>query len=238
MKEVEQEQIRLQRPKDLRKQLSNWRLLMHDLAPPYALRFARYALRESNHGSDPAKPWYFTNQVLNGDHYEIGDYTYGVPEVHTYSANTKLKIGRYCSIADQVTILLGGNHRLYWATTYPFTWLLDEWPEAEGMPCHMSSEGDVVIGNDVWIGQEALILSGVTIGHGAVVGARAVVADDVEPYSIVAGNPARLIRKRFDDKVIEKLLETAWWDWPVEKIKKNLHLLCSSNLDALLALKD
>ena len=238
MKEVEQEQFRLQRPNDLRRELSNWRLAMNDLTPPYAVRLARYALRKTLPGSNPAKPWYFTNQILNGERYEIGDYTYGVPIVHTYSSRTKLKIGKYCSIADQVTILLGGNHRLYWATTYPFTWLLDEWPEAEGMPCHMSSEGDVVIGNDVWIGQEAFILSGVTIGHGAVVGARAVVAEDVEPYSIVAGNPARLVRKRFDDKVIERLLEMAWWDWPVEKIRKNLHLLCSNNLDGLLSLKE
>jgi acetyltransferase-like isoleucine patch superfamily enzyme len=224
MKEIEQEQ------------LSGCRVLMYHLVPPYAFRLAAFVLRKIR-WSNLAKPGYFTNRVLTGERYEIGDYTYGVPAVFPYFSHTRLKIGKYCSIAGQVSILLGGNHRVHWVTTYPFTYFLDEWPEANGMPIHATSEGDVVIGNDVWIGQAAFILSGVTIGDGAVIGARAVVTRDVEPYSIVAGNPARLIRKRFDDKTIERLLDIRWWDWPVEKIKKNLHLICSNNLEELLSLE-
>ena len=145
-----------------------------------------------------------------------------------------LKIGKFCSIANDVQIFLGGNHRIDWITTYPFS-VLNSWPEAKDIKGHPCTKGDVIIGNDVWIGRKTLILSGVTIGDGAIVGARSVVTKDVAPYSIVAGNPAKLIRKRFDEKTIEKLLEIKWWDWNLEKIKKNLPLLLSNNIEQFFA---
>lgn len=158
--------------------------------------------------------------------YEVGDYTYGIPKVLKWAVCgvSKLKIGRFCSIAPNVTIFLGGEHRKDWITTYPFPAL---WEEAKSIKRCAYNKGDVIIGNDVWIGYGAMILSGVKIGDGAVIGAGAVVRDDVEPYSIVIGNPAREKRKRFNDETINKLLAIKWWDWDEEKIKKNLHFLCA-----------
>jgi len=172
----------------------------------------------------------YTKDVLKGRIFEIGKYTYGRPQVFSFGVTNKLIIGKFCSISAGVTIFLGGNHRTDWMSAYPFMDFLDEWPEAEGITGHPSSKGDVIIGNDVWIGYGATILSGVRIGDGAVIGARAVVTSDVEPYCVVAGNPARLINKRFDEEIIRKLLEMKWWDWPNEKIRKNVNTLCSSNL--------
>jgi acetyltransferase-like isoleucine patch superfamily enzyme len=170
----------------------------------------------------------YTRDILKGETIQIGQYTYGMPNVIAF-APTKLKIGKFCAISIGVTIILGGNHRLDWVSTYPFMEFPDDWPQAKEIRGHPSSKGDVIIGNDVWIGYGATILSGVRIGDGAAVGAEAVVATDVEPYSIVVGNPARLVRKRFDDETIRKLLETRWWDWPIEKIGKNLHVICSED---------
>jgi virginiamycin A acetyltransferase len=124
-------------------------------------------------------------------------------------------------------------------TSYPFPAIPDEWGQAEHLKIEASitaKKPDVVIGNDVWIGYGATILSGVEIGDGAIIGAMAVVAKNVEPYSIVAGNPARLIRKRFDEETIRKLLEIRWWDWPAEKINKNLDVICSDNVSEMIRL--
>jgi acetyltransferase-like isoleucine patch superfamily enzyme len=147
---------------------------------------------------------------------------------------------KFCSIANGVTIELGGIHRSDLVTTYPFKAFPDSWRRAKDLKSEevdAISKGDVIIGNDVWIGHEAVILSGARIGDGAVIGAGAVVTKDVEPYSIVAGNPARLIRKRFDDETIRKLLEIKWWDWPVEKINENLQIICSTDISRMLQLK-
>lgn len=127
----------------------------------------------------------------------------------------------------------GGGHRLDWATTFPFPGL-KEWPEAKGIEGYQPSRGDVTIGNDVWIGYGVTILSGVTVGDGAVLGAGAVMTRDVEPYAIVAGNPALAIGKRFDEETIRRLLALAWWDWPVEKVRANMRALCSGDLELLL----
>ena len=168
---------------------------------------------------------------------EIGDFTYGNPRVLFWDDKTKLKIGKFCSFADGVTIILGGNHRHDWVTTYPFPALSNEWVEGLGIEGHPASNGDVVIGNDVWVGFGVTIMSGVRIGDGAVVGAGAVVAKDVPPYTIVAGNPAREIRKRFDQNTIDKLLKIEWWNWPLEKIKKNIKILCSNNINKIYELE-
>ena len=128
--------------------------------------------------------------------------------------------------------MLGGEHRTDWVTTYAFTHLF---PEATGFKGHPRTKGDVVIGNDVWIGYEALILSGVRVGNGAVIAARSIVTRDVEPYSIVAGNPARHIRFRFDEAAVKALEEIAWWDWPMDKIKEAWPLLLADDVKAFIA---
>lgn len=172
---------------------------------------------------------YFSNPNLS-----IGNHTYGEPTILTFDQTTRLSIGRFCSISDKVTIILGGNHRIDWMTTYPFPAFEQAWPEARGIKGHPGSKGDISIGNDIWIGYGATILSGVTIGSGAVIGAESVVTEDVAPYAIVAGNPARERKRRFDQPTIAALLQLAWWNWPEEKIRKNLSLLCSNQIKELL----
>ncbi len=175
---------------------------------------------------------FYTKDLLKGlgKLVEVGDFTYGNPKIMHWGENARLKIGKFCSIAENVVIFLGGNHRHDWVTTYPFPALSQDWPEAKDIVGHPATKGDVIIGNDVWIGYGAVILSGVKIGDGAVIGAMSVVRRDVEPYAIVAGNPAIEIKKRFDEKTIEKLLKLKWWDWSIEKIKKSVKDLCSNNI--------
>lgn len=171
---------------------------------------------------------FFTNKNPDYAVYDIGDWTYGAPKVLTWGEGTTLKIGKFCSIAEGVTIMLGGEHRTDWVTTYPFNALLEG---AEQFKGHPKSKGDVIIGNDVWIGREALIMSGVTIGNGAVVAAGSVVTKNVPPYTIVGGNPAKVIRSRFHERIINALQNIMWWDWPIDKIRKSLPLLLSGNVD-------
>jgi len=176
---------------------------------------------------------FYTKDFLKnfGDLVDIGSYTYGNPRLFHWGEDSKLKIGKFCSIADDVKIFLGGNHRMDWITTYPFSALKEEWPEAKDVKGHPATKGDVVIGNDVWIGYGATILSGVKIGNGAVIGAMAVVSKDVEPYSVVVGNPALEVKKRFSKDVIEKIENLKWWDWSDSEIRNYVKLLCSNNFD-------
>jgi acetyltransferase-like isoleucine patch superfamily enzyme len=145
----------------------------------------------------------------------------------------RLRVGPYCSIARDVTVFLGGNHRSDWISTYPFRlrWGLAG-AYSDG---HPTSKGDVNVGADVWIGERATILSGVTIGDGAVIAAMATVASDVRPYAVVAGNPAREVRRRFDDANIEYLLALKWWEWPEERVRECVPILCSTDIPALRA---
>lgn len=170
----------------------------------------------------------YTNRRREYRRYLIGDHTYGKPTVLFANSGAQLKVGRYCSIADKVTILLGGNHRTDWVTTYPFS---VRWRGCSGHVGHPATKGDVIIGNDVWIGREALILSGVTIGDGAVVGAQTVVTSDVPPYAIVAGNPARLIRLRFPPDQIAALLKLRWWEWDENRIRSAMPYLLLSRIE-------
>jgi acetyltransferase-like isoleucine patch superfamily enzyme len=160
----------------------------------------------------------------------LGGHSYGEPSVLVYPGDTaKARVGRYCSIADGVELMVGGNHRPDWVTTYPLRIML-------GLPGaledgHPASKGDIEVGNDVWLGSGARVLSGVTIGDGAVIGTRAVVATDVRPYAIVVGNPAREIRRRFPDPLIEALRRIAWWDWPDEVVRERVGELCSPDIE-------
>lgn len=167
--------------------------------------------------------------------FSIGAYSYGKPKVRFPESGRKLTIGRYCSIADRVEILLGGDHRLDWASTYPFAAMRGHFADAKAPEDYHASRGDVVIGHDVWLGSGCMILSGVTLGHGAVVAARAVVTRDVPPYAIVAGNPARVVRHRFPPEVAEALVASAWWDRPKNEVSRLVPLLQSTDLAALLA---
>jgi acetyltransferase-like isoleucine patch superfamily enzyme len=173
------------------------------------------------------------NENIRHSAYQIGEHTYGhptgSPRVVHFGEGAKLRIGKFCSFAENVTILLGGNHRTDWVTTYPFSALFES---ARGISGHPMSKGDINIGHDVWIGSGATILSGVSVGNGAVVGAGAVITKDVPPYCIAAGNPARVVKKRFADDLIEGLNEIAWWDWPIEKIEEEFPLLLSSRIEA------
>lgn len=177
----------------------------------------------------------YTRDVLKGRAFEIGEYTYGIPRVWVHPGR-KLVIGKFCSIAPEVSIYLGGNHFIDNVSSYPFKSFIDDWPDAQRLGDKNIiglSKGDVIIGNDVWIGYRALILSGVRIGDGAVIAAGAVVTRDVEPYAIAGGNPARLIRKRFDEGTISKLLDTKWWYWPIEKINSSVEVLSGNNTSEL-----
>lgn len=173
----------------------------------------------------------YTRDIMKRDNVEIGEYTYGTPIINCGRPSWgKLTIGKFCSIAPACTIEARGNHRIEHVSAYPFKAFEDEWSAVRSIDSedlHAVVKGDVVIGNDVWIGTNATIMAGVTIGDGAVIGAWSVVTADVAPYAIVAGNPARLIRKRFDDDTIRRLLEIKWWDWPKERIDRQIRFLCA-----------
>ena len=144
-------------------------------------------------------------------------------------------MGRFCSIACGAKfIFTSANHTLRSLSTYPFPIFFDEWSlDKKDVAQAWDNKGDIVIGNDVWIGYEAVVMSGVKIGDGAIIGTRAVVTKDVAPYAIVGGVPARFIRKRFDEATIEKFLAIRWWDWEDEKIKEKLPDIMQGNIAGL-----
>jgi virginiamycin A acetyltransferase len=171
------------------------------------------------------------------DRLHIGKYSYGwagSPIYNVYVGDTKLTIGSFCSFAPNCQIHLGGEHFSNYISTYPFSAIFDDVPV---IPC-VSTKGNIVIGSDVWIGQGVTILSGVTIGHGAIIGAGSVVSKDVAPYSIVAGNPIREIRKRFTERQIQKLLDIQWWEWDDEWIDKFIPLLMNTDIDNFIRLAE
>ena len=166
----------------------------------------------------------------------FGKHTYGIPEVLSWGEGTTLIIGNFCSIAGNVKILLGGNHRTDWVTTFPFGHIHTNVFNTFDGKGHPSTKGDVIIGNDVWIGMNVTIMSGINIGDGAVIANSSVVVKNVETYSIVGGNPSRFIKYRFSQEQIKKLLEIKWWDWDDTKINKFLPLLCNVNIDEFISI--
>ena len=190
----------------------------------------------------------YLKDVVTGPSIEIGEYTiYNdfVRDPRYFEKNNvlyhypvngdKLKIGKFCSIACGAKFLFtSGNHSMQSLSTYTFPIFYEEWGlDAKDIRSAWDNKGDITIGNDVWIGYEAVILSGVTIGDGAIVGARAVVTKDVPPYTIVAGVPARPIRKRFDEETIAKLQALRWWDWDEERLKRCIPAIQSGDMAAL-----
>ena len=190
----------------------------------------------------------YLKNVISNPNIIVGDYTMYHDTIHDpkefetnnvlyqYPINRdKLKIGKFCSIACGTKFLFNSaNHALDSLSTYPFPLFFEEWNlEKEKVTDAWDNRVDIVIGNDVWIGYEAVILSGVTIGDGAIIGTRAVVTKDVPPYTIVGGVPAKPIRKRFDEKVIEELLKIKWWDWTEEKIARNIENIKNGCIERL-----
>lgn len=187
----------------------------------------------------------FLKNFVKAPNIFIGDYTYfddprhGPEKFEEYNVlynyhvtKVKLIIGKFCAIAADTRFIMTGDHKLDAVSTYPFPVFQQGWENAFSV-LDLPVKGDIVIGNDVWCGYDSLIKNGVAIGHGAIVAARAVVVKDVPPYAIVAGNPAKVVKMRFSDAVIKRLLQIAWWDWDIEKITKNLSLICSLDVDRL-----
>lgn len=187
----------------------------------------------------------FLKNVVTHPNILVGDYTYydDFENVANFEKNVKylfdfggdkLIIGKFCMIASEVVFLLNGaNHLIDAISTYPFSIFGHGWEHAmDGKT--FPNKGNTVIGHDVWIGYRAAILPGVQIGHGAVIGAFSVVTKDVATYSIVGGNPAKLIKKRFSEDQIDKLLALRWWDWDAEKITRQVELLTGNDLEALI----
>jgi virginiamycin A acetyltransferase len=186
----------------------------------------------------------FLKNIIKNPNIIVGDYTYydDFEDVMNFEKNVKyhfdftgdkLIIGKFCMIASDVTFIMNGaNHLTDAITTYPFAIFGNGWENAmEGKT--YPSKGNIVVGNDVWIGYNATIMAGVTIGDGAIIGTNSVVTKDIEPYSIVGGNPAKLIKKRFSEDEIKDLLEIKWWDWEIEKITRNVQNLTDNNIEAL-----
>ena len=191
----------------------------------------------------------YLKNVVTDANIEVGDYTmYNdfVNDPKDFQKNNvlyyypinhdRLIIGKFCSIAccGAKFIFTSANHKLGSLSTYPFPLFFEEWDlDKTNVTDSWDNKGDIVIGNDVWIGYEAVVMQGVTIGDGAIIGARAVVTKAVPPYTIVGGVPAKPIRKRFSDEMISQLLEIKWWDWPDEKIKENISAIQSGNIHNL-----
>jgi len=186
----------------------------------------------------------FLNQVVKNPNILVGDYTYydDFENVENFEKNVKyhfdfvgdkLVIGKFCMIASDVTFIMNGaNHLTDALSTYPFAIFGEGW-EAAMERREYPRKGDITVGNDVWIGYNATIMAGVTIGDGAIVATNATVVKDVAPYSVVGGNPAKEIKRRFPDETIAKLLELRWWDWPAARITANVRALTGNRWEDL-----
>jgi virginiamycin A acetyltransferase len=189
----------------------------------------------------------FIKNTVTSPNILIGDYTYyDDPEdsenfernvlYHFPFIGDKLVIGKFCALARGVKFIMNGaNHKLSGISTYPFQIFGNGWEKVAPAPGDLPYKGDTVVGHDVWIGYEALIMPGVKIGNGAIVAARSIVASDVPAYTIVGGNPAKALKSRFAPDAVARLEALAWWDWPIERITRNLALIVSGDVEALSA---
>jgi virginiamycin A acetyltransferase len=205
-------------------------------------------------GPDPSDPTplpgidqlIFLKNFITRDDIKVGDYTYYDDVDHAAEFETRnvlyhypfvgdrLIIGKFCSLAKDCRFIMNGaNHPLSAFSTYPFAIFKNGWGDGDVAELATQTRGDMMIGHDVWIAREAVIMPGVKIGHGAIIGARAIVTKDVPPYGVVVGNPGRLVKKRFDDATIDRLLGVAWWHWPIDKLTRNLDAITNADLDAL-----
>jgi virginiamycin A acetyltransferase len=178
------------------------------------------------------KPTITRPNIIVGDFSYFSDVDFEKHVTHHYDFyGDKLIIGKFCQIANGVEFIMNGaNHKMNAASTFPF-YIFEGWQQDIPPLSEMPIKGDTIVGNDVWIGQSVTILPGVHIGNGAIIGANSVVGSDVEPYTIIVGNPAKLIRKRFDDELIGLLQKLKWWDLPIEEINKIIPLLNDSDLN-------
>ena len=187
----------------------------------------------------------FIKNTVRNPQIAIGDYTYyDDPEnsedfernvLYLYPfIGDRLIIGKFCALArDVVFIMNGANHKLSGLSTYPFQIFGNGWERVMPGLDELPMKGDTVVGNDVWLGYRAMVMPGVHIGSGAIVAAGSVVVSDVPPYAVVGGNPAKVIKTRFDAATVERLLAIAWWDWPVETITRNLESIVGGDVDRL-----
>lgn len=203
-------------------------------------------------GPNPNKPYpladhrrvCFIKNFVKSPNIIVGDYSYYDDPVdpegfernvlYNYGSD-RLIIGKFCAIATNVKFIMNGaNHKLDGISTYPFPIFANGWESAMNKLMDLPSRGDTIIGNDVWIGYESLIMPGVKIGDGAIVAARSVVVSDIPPYTVAGGNPARPIKQRFSDAEIAQLLEIKWWDWEIEKITSNIDKIMDGDVTVLL----
>ncbi|XYK82504.1 MAG: CatB-related O-acetyltransferase [Labrenzia sp.] len=189
----------------------------------------------------------FLKNVITRPNIEVGDYTYYHDDTHAAEFETrnvryhfdfvgdKLRIGRFCALASGTTFIMNGaNHAMTGFSTYPFNIFGNGWEEGfDPATIFDHLRGDTLVQHDIWFGTNSVIMPGVTICSGAIIGAHAVVASDIPPFAIAVGNPARVIKMRFDERTIDRLLDIAWWDWPVEKISRNLSAIRASDIEAL-----
>lgn len=194
---------------------------------------------------DGIKRLCFLKNIIKNPNIIVGDYTYydDFKDPLNFEENVlyhfdfigdRLIIGKFCSIASGVKFIMNGaNHNINSFTTYPFGAFAKGWEAGIDSLKNLSTKGDTIVENDVWIGMGVTVMPGVKIGNGSIVATNSVVTKDVQPYSIVGGNPAKLIKKRFDDEIIKLLLEANWWDWNIEKITENIAILSGNELDKL-----
>ncbi len=188
----------------------------------------------------------FLKPLINNPNILVGDFTYyDDPEgpeqfeskcvlYHFPFVGDKLVIGKFCALARDVRFIMNGaNHQISGISTYPFFIFGNGWEKATPAPSAFPYKGDTIVGNDVWIGYEALVMPGVKIGDGAIVAARSVVVSDVPAYSVVGGNPAKIIKQRFPEAVVDELLTIQWWNWEAEKIHRNLQAIMGADVEAL-----
>lgn len=187
----------------------------------------------------------FIKNVVKNPNIIVGEYTYyddinGAENFESHVTHhydfigDKLIIGKFCAIAKGIEFIMNGaNHRINSITTYPFNIMGNGWEKSAPSLSELKLKGDTIVGNDVWIGQNVTVLPAVHIGDGAIIGANSVVAKDIPPYSVAVGNPCEVKRKRFDEDLIEYLLQIKWWDWDAEKIFKNMDALCSGDLSKI-----